>query len=176
MPTISKVLARTPDCEILTVAGGCFSGIEELYLQCFNDRIIDCEVGFANGKTAHPTYDSVCKGDTGHTEAVQVAYDPSLVSFEELLEFFFRIHDATVVNTHGYQYRSVVFYQDDDQKARVTEVMKEVQKKWYPKDKLITVIEPLESFWDVDEYMQRYRAKNPSYVCHTHSLRTEPKL
>lgn len=177
---ISKTLKRTATSEICTVAGGCFWGVEHMYRKHFDGRIIDAKVGFANGKTIQPSYKQVCAGSTGHSEAIQISYEPNKVSYRELIQFFFLMHDPTTVNAQGpdlgFQYRSAIFAANDAQKKIAEEVENETQKKWYPHDKIVTTIEPIKCFYNAEEYHQKYLFKNPTgYQCPTHILRTTPK-
>ncbi|VEU20545.1 DEKNAAC101484 [Brettanomyces naardenensis] len=180
MSSISKTIKTTSTSQLCTVAAGCFWGTEHMYRKHYNDRIIDAKVGFANGTTSQPSYKEVCGGNTGHTEALQISFEPSKVSYKELIEFFFLIHDPTTVNSQGpdvgLQYRSAIFTHDDSQGQIARQVKEESQKKWYPHDKIVTTIEPIKNFWDAEEYHQEYLFKNPTgYQCPTHVLRTVPK-
>lgn len=179
-PTISKTIKRTKTSQICTVAGGCFWGVEHMYLKYFHDRLVDTSVGFANGKSIEPSYKQVCTGNTGHSESLQISFEPSVVSYKELIEFFFLMHDPTTVDAQGpdlgWQYRSAIFTHNDEQSGIAEKVKAEMQKKWYPHDKIVTSIEPIKCFYDAEEYHQKYLFKNPTgYKCPTHFLRTTPK-
>ncbi|CDK25882.1 unnamed protein product [Kuraishia capsulata CBS 1993] len=177
---ISRTLKFNPANDaIVTVAGGCFWGIERLYRKHYGDKIVDLKVGYCNGKVSEPTYEQVCKGDTQHTEAVQISFDPAVVSYEELYEFLFLIHDPTTLNQQGHntgiQYRSAIFVNSEEQVAIAKSAIAKQQTKWFPNHKIVTSIEPIENFWDAEEYHQLYLEKNPNGKhCPTHFLRTEP--
>lgn len=178
--SISKTLKRLPNDEVLTIAAGCFWGTEHMYRKHFVNKLVDCKVGYANGTTSDPTYKAVCTGTTNHAEALQISYDPSVTSFKELIDFFFRMHDPTTINSQGpdvgTQYRSAIFTHSDEQSKIAKLSLEEVQKKWYPNNKIETIIEPIKSFYDAEEYHQKYLFANPSgYQCPSHFLRTAPK-
>lgn len=149
--------------EIATLAGGCFWCLEAV----FNDlRGVEKVVsGYAGGSVPNPTYRAVCTGMTGHAEVVQITFDPQAVSFRELLEVFFTIHDPTTLNRQGAdvgtQYRSAIFYHDDEQKKIAEELIKDlnVQQIW---DKpIVTQVEKLDKFYMAEDYHQEYFAQNP---------------
>ncbi|QPG77364.1 hypothetical protein FOA43_004777 [Brettanomyces nanus] len=180
MSSISRTLKTTQSSELCTVAAGCFWGVEHMYRKHLNDRIIDAKVGFANGTTTKPSYKDVCNGDTGHAESLQISFEPSKISYKELVEFFFLIHDPTTLNSQGpdtgLQYRSAIFTHDNAQTQIAKQVRQEMQKKWYPHDNVLTSIEPIKCFYDAEDYHQKYLFKNPAgYQCPTHFLRTSPK-
>jgi peptide-methionine (S)-S-oxide reductase len=123
------------------------------------------ESGYTGGRSVNPSYREVCKGDTGHAEVVQVHFDPNVVSYRDLLNVFFAIHDPTTLNRQGNdigtQYRSAIFYHDDEQKKVAEELIKELnaQKIW---DKpIVTEVSKLEKFYMAEEYHQEYFARNP---------------
>jgi len=150
---------------------GCFWGAEEIFWQ--TPGVYTTAVGYAGGFTEHPSYEEVCTGLTGHTEAVLVVYDPALVSFEELVAIFFEVHDPTQGNRQGNdigsQYRSAVYYTDDAQRE-ISERAKAVystviEPRGYPK--ATTEIAPIGDFFYAEGYHQQYLAKNPNgYRCH----------
>jgi peptide-methionine (S)-S-oxide reductase len=123
----------------------------------------DVVVGYAGGTVKNPTYEAVSMGTTGHAEVARVSFDPSAVSYKELLDVFFYIHDPTQLNRQGAdigpQYRSVIFYENDEQKRAAEAAKKEAQEG--SKEKVVTEIVPLEHFWPAEEYHQRYFEKNP---------------
>lgn len=177
--SVSRSLKTTPTSHLCTVAGGCFWGTQHLFDKTLGDRIIDTEVGFANGTASHPSYKQVCAGNTGHTEALQISYDPSQISYKELVDFFFRIHDPTTLNYQGHdtgiQYRSAILTHSDEQTAIAHKSLAEAQQKWYPNNKIVTSIEPINSFWDAEDYHQHYQSHHPEHrMCSTHFIRTEP--
>lgn len=141
--------------------------------------LIDCRVGYCGGAVNSPDYRSVCSGTTGHAEAAQISFDPSKVSYTELVNFFFRMHDPTTKNRQGpdvgTQYRSAIFYHSEAQKLAAQEEMNRMQKTFYPHHKIMTEILPISHFWDAEKYHQLYLDKNPGgYECPSHFLRTKP--
>ncbi|CDK24479.1 unnamed protein product [Kuraishia capsulata CBS 1993] len=178
--TISKTIKHGSADKFVGLAAGCFWGTEHIYRRKFGDKITDYKVGYANGVTANPDYKAVCNGDTNHAETLQISYDPAKVSFKELIEFFFVIHDPTTLNSQGpdvgTQYRSAIFTHSESDLNEAREIRDAMQSKWYPKHKIVTQIEPIESFWDAEEYHQLYLDKNPNgYHCPSHFIRTTPK-
>ena len=153
--------------EVATLAGGCFWGMEELLRKI--PGVIDTEVGYTGGVTKNPVYESVKAGHTGHAESIQVVYDPKLVSYEQLLEWFFKIHDPTTENRQGNdrgsQYRSVIFYHDDAQLKTAERLRAQAAKKW-GKD-VVTELISAKPFYSAEKYHQDYLEKNPGgYTCH----------
>ena len=144
-----------------TFGAGCFWGVEMSFRRL--DGVIDTAVGYAGGHTEEPTYDEVCRHGTGHAEVVQVEFDPSKISYEELLDAFFEMHDPTQVNRQGPdigdQYRSVIFTHSDDQR-RAAEAKKGelASSRRFPRP-IATAIEPAPAFWRAEEYHQRYIEK-----------------
>jgi len=165
-----------------TVAAGCFWGVEHLYRRHFTNKgLYDARVGYMGGDTKNPSYRSVCSGRTGHAEALQLIYDPSKLSYRELLEFFYKMHDPTTLNRQGpdvgTQYRSAIFYHDEEQKSVAQEVTEKVQKQWWKNGKIETQVLPAGEWWDAEDYHQRYLDVNPSgYECPSHFLRKFPPL
>ena len=146
-----------------TLAGGCFWCLEAVYDEI--KGVQGVESGYAGGHMDNPTYRAVCNGDTGHAEVVQVHFDPNVVSYRDLLNVFFAIHDPTTLNRQGAdtgtQYRSAIFYHDDEQKNVAEELIKELgaQKIW---DKpLVTEVTKLDKFYMAEDYHQEYFANNP---------------
>ncbi len=155
--------------EIATFAGGCFWGVEELIRKL--EGINKTQVGYTGGETPNPTYQLVKLGSTGHAEAIQIEFDPAIMSYEELLELFFKLHDPTTKNRQGNdigsQYRSVIFYHNDEQKKVAEKVKAEVDasKRW--KSPVVTEIIAASQFYDAEDYHQDYLQKNPfGYTCH----------
>jgi peptide-methionine (S)-S-oxide reductase len=147
--------------EKATLGGGCFWCLEAVYENV--KGVTDVVSGYAGGHTDHPDYRSVCSGATGHAEVVQITYDPEVVSYEDLLDIFWTIHDPTTLNRQGAdvgtQYRSVIFYHDETQK-RIAEASKEKAQARF-RDPIVTEIAPLTTFWPAEEYHQDYFRKNP---------------
>ena len=142
-----------------TFGAGCFWGVESKFGKV--DGVVDIEVGYMGGTMENPTYRDVCTGRTGHAEVVQVTYDPDRVTYDDLLEVFWSIHDPTTENRQGpdvgTQYRSVIFYHDEDQRERSERSKKGVQKRF--RKRVVTAIEPASTFWRAEEYHQRYFEK-----------------
>jgi len=163
-----------------TVAAGCFWGVEQEYRKHFGDKLYDARVGYIGGDKANPSYRAVCSGETGHAEATQLIFDPEKVSYRSLLEFFYRMHDPTTKNQqgndHGTQYRSGIFYHDDEQERIAREVTSKANEQWW-NGKIKTEILPAKQWWDAEEYHQKYLDRNPfGYVCASHHPRSFPDL
>ena len=155
--------------ETAILAGGCFWGVEDLYRK--QAGVIDTTVGYTGGDTDKPVYEEVKTGQTGHAEAIRVIFDPSIVTYEEILKFFFKIHDPTTVNRQGNdtgtQYRSAIFYTSEEQRETAEKVKQLVDKSGKWKAPVATQILPAQNFWDAEEYHQKYLTKNPAgYTCH----------
>ena len=146
-----------------TLAGGCFWCLEAVY----NDlRGVESVVsGYAGGHDPDPTYEAVCSETTGHAEVVQIAFDPDMVSFRELLEVFFTIHDPTTLNRQGNdvgtQYRSAIYYHDEQQRLIADEVIEEMTVAGLWDDPIVTEVTALDTFYEAEEYHQQYFEKNP---------------
>jgi peptide-methionine (S)-S-oxide reductase len=146
-----------------TLAGGCFWCLEAVYDEI--KGVQGVESGYAGGRMDNPTYRAVCNGDTGHAEVVQVHFDPTVVSYRDLLNVFFAIHDPTTLNRQGAdtgtQYRSAIFYHDDEQKKIAEDLIKDLnaQKIW---DRpIVTEVTKLDKFYMAEDYHQEYFARNP---------------
>jgi peptide methionine sulfoxide reductase msrA/msrB len=151
------------------LAGGCFWGVEELLREL--PGVIDTEVGYTGGKLADATYRDVRTGATGHAESIRVTFDPAQLSYEDLLLFFFRMHDPTTPNRQGNdvgtQYRSAIFYTSEEQRAVAEEVKARVDASGKWKRPVVTEIVPASDFWVAEDYHQDYLEKNPGgYTCH----------
>jgi methionine-S-sulfoxide reductase len=163
-----KVTAK-PKTEIATLAGGCFWGMEEIIRKI--PGVLETTVGYTGGILPGPTYDKVKKGDTGHAESIQVVFEPSKISFEGLLAYFFRMHDPTTANRQGNdigsQYRSAIFFHSPEQKETAEKVKAQVEKSGKWKKPIVTEIVPAKPFYPAEGYHQDYLAKNPGgYSCH----------
>jgi len=155
--------------EVTTLAGGCFWGVEEILRK--TPGILKTVVGYTGGTVPNATYEQVKTGKTGHAEAVQITFDPTTLSFENLLRLFFRLHDPTTKNRQGNdigtQYRSSVFYHSDEQWKTAERVKQEVDKSGKWKAPIQTEIVPFLIFYDAEDYHQKYLQKNPAgYNCH----------
>lgn len=141
-----------------TFGAGCFWHVEALFRQV--KGVNNTCVGYTGGTTENPTYDDVCSDKTGHAEAVQVEYDPNQVSYEELLKVFWANHDPTTPNRQGpdigTQYRSVIFYHDENQKKEAQISKEQLEKSGKFNKKLVTQIVPASTFYEAEEYHQRY--------------------
>ncbi|MFW9946938.1 MAG: peptide-methionine (S)-S-oxide reductase MsrA [Candidatus Odinarchaeota archaeon] len=148
--------------EKATFGAGCFWGVEARFRKV--KGVIDAIVGYTGGKTKNPTYKDVCTDKTGHAEVVQVTYDPSIVSYEDLLEVFWNIHNPTTLNRQGWdigtQYRSVVFYHNKEQKEKALKLKEKLNKSGRYKKPIVTEITPASEFYKAEEYHQRYYEKN----------------
>ncbi|HWE36966.1 MAG TPA: peptide-methionine (S)-S-oxide reductase MsrA [Isosphaeraceae bacterium] len=151
-----------------TFAAGCFWGVEEAFRRV--PGVVDAEVGYTGGHTDNPSYRDVCSGRTGHAEAVRVEFDPAQVSYDRLLDVFFEIHDPTTPNRQGpdvgSQYRSAVFYHDDDQRRAAEAARARLDAAGRFRRPIVTQIAPAATFWRAEEYHQRYFQKNGGSGCH----------
>ncbi len=153
------------DCnkmEVATLAGGCFWCLEAIFDELEGvEKVVS---GYSGGKTANPSYKEVCGGRTGHAEAVQVVFDPSVISYREILAVFFSMHDPTTLNRQGAdvgtQYRSVIFYHDDKQKALAEQLIKELNAAKIWSRPIVTEVAPFGSFYPAEGYHQRYFKQN----------------
>lgn len=162
-------MTKASDLSVATLAGGCFWGVEEILRKI--DGVIETEVGYTGGRGASPIYEIVKTGVTGHAEAVQIKFDSSKISYEDLLGYFFRLHDPTQMNRQqndvGTQYRSAIFYHDEKQKHAAQRAKEKVDASGKWKDKVVTEIVPFEQWYKAESYHQDYLQKNPSgYNCH----------
>jgi peptide-methionine (S)-S-oxide reductase len=149
--------------ELATLGGGCFWCLEAVFLELRGvERVAS---GFAGGQVANPTYKQVCTGETGHAEVVQVAFDPHVVSYEDLLRVFFTVHDPTALNRQGHdvgtQYRSVIFTHDAAQRAAAERVRDEIAAAGIWPGSIVTEIAPLEAFYPAGPEHENYFARNP---------------
>jgi len=146
-----------------TLAGGCFWCLEAVFLELKGVEKVDS--GYAGGDLPSPTYEQVCSGDTGHAEVVQVTFDPAVISYRDLLEIFFTIHDPTTLNRQGAdvgtQYRSAIFYHTAEQKATAVAVMAELETQRVWDAKIVTQLVPYEMFYPAEEYHRDYYRRNP---------------
>ena len=149
--------------QVATLGGGCFWCIEAVYSEL--KGVVKAESGYAGGNVTNPSYEDVCTDETGHAEVVQITFDPNVISYREILQVFFSIHDPTTLNRQGAdagtQYRSVIFYHDDSQKKIVEEVMKEIEKTKIWSKPVVTQLAPLERFYRAEAYHQSYFKNNP---------------
>lgn len=149
--------------QIATLAGGCFWCLEAVFDEVKGVRSV--ESGYAGGHVENPDYKTVCTGATGHAEVVRVTFDPEVVSYKDLLNVFFGIHDPTTLNRQGAdvgtQYRSAIFYHDEEQKQIAEEVIKDIEAQKIWDDPIVTTLEKMEQFYIAEDYHQEYFANNP---------------
>ena len=151
--------------EKATFAAGCFWGVEVEFRN--TPGVKDAQVGYIGGQTSEPTYKEVCSGRTGHAEAVEVTFDPSEVSYGELVDSFWRLHDPTQVNRQGWdvgtQYRSAIFTHSPEQEREALASKERAQERF--RKPIATQIVPAETFWPAEEYHQQYLVKNGRATC-----------
>ena len=151
-----------------TFAAGCFWGVESAFRTI--DGVIDTQVGYIGGENDDPTYEQVCSGRTGHAEALEITFDPEKVSYQQLVELFWRVHNPTQVNRQGpdrgTQYRSAIFFHSSEQKtvAEKSKARLDASKKW--RKPIATEIVPASTFYRAEEYHQRYFEKPGHPACH----------
>ncbi len=155
--------------EVAILAAGCFWGVEDIFREI--DGVLDTEVGYAGGSFRDPAYEDVITGETGHAEAVKVVFDPGKISYEEVLDYFFRVHDPTTKNRQGNdrgtQYRSAIFYGSEAQKDTALKVKNRVDRSGKWRDAVVTEVVPAGPFYSAEQYHQDYLQKNPGgYSCH----------
>ena len=150
--------------EVSTLGGGCFWCLEAVYDQM--KGVESVESGYMGGSLPNPTYEAICTGTTGHAEVVQVTFDPQVVSFREILEIFFAIHDPTTLNRQGNdvgtQYRSAIFYHSSEQKIIAQDVIAGLTKEQVFSSSIVTEVVPAATFYMAEDYHQEYFVRNPS--------------
>ncbi len=150
--------------EIATFGAGCFWCTEAVFLNVIGVEKV--ESGYSGGKIKNPSYREICTGTTGHAEVTQITFNPKKVSFEELLEIFWNTHDPTTLNRQGAdqgtQYRSVVFYHNDNQKKLADDYKKQLDESQLFKNPIVTEISPIKDFYKAEDYHQNYFALNPN--------------
>lgn len=152
---------QTKELVYATLGAGCFWGVEALLKEL--EGVISATSGYCGGKTTNPTYEDICTGITGHAEVVQVLFDQSVLKYEDLLYYFFRLHDPTTLNRQGYdsgtQYRSVIFYHSKEQQKEASRVIQNLTEAKKYNEPIVTEISPFETFYAAEEYHQDYYAK-----------------
>ena len=153
--------------ERATFAGGCFWGVEEAFRTL--DGVIETAVGYMGGTTENPTYPVVCSGVTGHAEVVDIKFDPDVISYLQLIEFFWEQHNPTSLNFQGVdvgtQYRSAIFYHSDDQRQQAEEAKNALNGSGKYPIPIVTEITPAGSFWRAEEYHQQYfKKQKPDFM------------
>ena len=146
--------------ETATLAAGCFWCVEAIYDDL--KGVLSVESGYTNGHVPNPTYKQVCSGDTGHAEAIRIAFDPAVVSYDEILDIFFHVHDPTTLNRQGNdvgtQYRSGIYYHSPEQKEAAERAIAEAQKDW--PNRIVTEVAPAGEWYPAEDYHQEYYANN----------------
>ena len=149
--------------EVTTLGGGCFWCTEAVFSQLKGLEKI--EPGYSGGNIENPSYEQVSTGKTGHAEVAQITFDPDVISFKEILQIFFSTHDPTSLNRQGVdigtQYRSVIFYHDDEQKAIAEQVIKELSEDGAFDTPIVTQVEPLKAFYKAEDYHREYYKRHP---------------
>ena len=148
----------------MTIGAGCFWCVEAIFNQITG--VSDVTSGYSGGGHPNPNYEVICTGNSGHAEVIQFNFDPKIVSYEDLLKIFWMSHDPTTVNQQGNdigsQYRSVVFYHDENQKSKAESIKKAINQSEEFKSKIVTEIAEFQKFYRAEEYHQNYFKKNPS--------------
>lgn len=167
--TSAPATASAQKTETAIFAGGCFWGMEEILRKI--PGVLETAVGYTGGNVPNPTYKAVCTGRTGHAEAVRITFDPAKITYEQMLGYFFRMHDPTTLNQQhndiGTQYRSAIFYTSDEQRQVAEKVKAEEDKSGKWKRPVVTEITKAKEFYSAEDYHQKYLVKNPGgYNCH----------
>ena len=161
--SIAHPLADTPrpGHEFATLGGGCFWCTEAVYMDL--KGVVDVESGYSGGTSTNPSYNAVCSGTTGHAEVVRIEFDPKVITYRQLLEVFFTIHDPTTLNRQGAdagtQYRSVIFHHSPEQENVAKDVIQEVAQAW--PSKVVTQLEAAPAYYRAEAYHQEYFPSNP---------------
>ncbi|WP_125722394.1 peptide-methionine (S)-S-oxide reductase MsrA [Flavobacterium ustbae] len=154
--------SKKSNLETITLGGGCYWCVEAVYEQL--DGVKSVVSGFSGGKIANPTYEQVCTGTTGHAEVVQIIYDKTVTNINEIFKVFFTVHDPTTLNRQGAdvgtQYRSVIFYKNEEQKKAVQSIIAELNKAKVYNNPIVTKVEPFKVFYKAEDYHQNYYANN----------------
>lgn len=153
----------------VVLAGGCFWGVEELFRK--QPGVLKTRVGYSGGNTENPTYETVKTGTTGHAEAIEVTFDPQQTDYQKVFHFFFSIHDPTTLNRQGNdkgsQYRSAIFYQNEEEKKAALQVIEEVATRGFWEKPIVTEVTAFSGFYSAEDYHQDYLQKHPGgYTCH----------
>jgi len=176
-PQDTPIQAETDTRQAAIFAAGCFWGSEEYFRRL--PGVLSTIVGYCGGTTPNPTYEQVCTGTTGHAESIRIEFDPAKISYDQLVRHFFRMHDPTQRNRQGAdfgtQYRSIIFYQSDEQRAISEKIIAELTVEGRYSKPIVTELVPAMPFYPAEEYHQNYLRKNPSGYCHVDlSLATKP--
>lgn len=153
---------KASNLETITLGGGCYWCVEAVYENL--DGVKSVVSGFSGGKVADPTYEEVCTGTTGHAEVVQITYDKNVTDINEIFKVFFTVHDPTTLNRQGAdvgtQYRSVIFYKNEEQKKAAQNIIAELNKAKVYNSPIVTKVEPFTKFYKAEDYHQNYYANN----------------
>ncbi|UPZ16007.1 peptide-methionine (S)-S-oxide reductase MsrA [Flavobacterium humidisoli] len=153
---------KKANLETITLGGGCYWCVEAVYEQL--DGVKSVVSGFSGGKVANPTYEEVCTGQTGHAEVVQITYDKNVTDINEIFKVFFTVHDPTTLNRQGAdvgtQYRSVIFYKNEEQKKAAQSIIADLNKAKVYSNPIVTKVEPFKVFYKAEDYHQNYYANN----------------
>jgi peptide-methionine (S)-S-oxide reductase len=148
--------------EKATFAAGCFWGVEDAFSSVTG--VVSTRVGYTGGRLDHPSYHDVCTGMTGHAEAVEVTFDPDVISYGRLLELFWQCHDPTQLNRqgpdHGTQYRSAIFFHSTDQKLAAEASLERLDASGRLRGRIVTEVVPVSAFWEAEEYHQKYHQRH----------------
>jgi methionine-S-sulfoxide reductase len=169
MKMLTVLMGFFMEIELATLAGGCFWGVEELFSNL--EGVVKTEVGYTGGKTLNPTYNDVKAGKSGHAEGIQIHFDPNSITYEEILEYFFRLHDPTTRNQQGNdigsQYRSAIFYHSQKQLLIAEKIKNKVNESGKWNKPIVTEISKFQVFYSAEDFHQKYLKKNPNgYTCH----------
>jgi len=161
-PSFARAEKTGAKLEIATLGGGCFWCTEAVIQRL--KGVVSVTSGYSGGKVKNPSYEEVCTGNTGHTEVIQISFDPQKVTFEKILEVFWQAHDPTTLNRQGndigFQYRSVIFYHDKKQKEIAEKEKKELINSGIWSDPVVTAIEPFSNFYQAEKEHQNYYNRN----------------
>lgn len=158
----STTKTMNKNMEVITLGGGCYWCVEAVYENL--EGVVSVVSGFSGGKTDHPSYEEVSTGTTGHAEVVQITYDPKITSLQEILKVFFTVHDPTTLNRQGAdvgtQYRSVIFYSNEEQRQTAKSIIDALSKAKVFEDPIVTKLEPYKKFYKAENYHQNYYTNN----------------
>jgi peptide-methionine (S)-S-oxide reductase len=159
----SRILSNMANTETAILGGGCFWCVEAAFQQL--QGVHSVVSGYMGGRAPNPTYEQVCSGQTGHVEVAQITFDPAIISYEDLLEVFFTLHDPTTLNRQGNdvgeQYRSVIFYRDEAQRKTAQAVIYDLTKEHAFDNPIVTALEPASTFYSAESYHQDYLKNHP---------------
>lgn len=182
-PDALSVATFPPNSQRAIFAGGCFWGLEELYRHHYGKGkgLLDCRVGYTGGATKAPSYREVCSGRSGHAESLLLVFDPEKITYPQLVEFFFKMHDPTTMNRQGAdsgtQYRSGIYAENDEQLQIAEEIKQKVGDQWYKGKSISTEIKMATQWYDAEDYHQDYLTKEKfGYHCPAHYVRPFPAL